>query len=91
MLICRTNILSFYFYTKSRLVKYTLRRIMSMETTQTLANYQKHGTAPVDTRHDEEYAGTFGSAFPQATKPKDHCSFVLFHHLVKVASLLIMK
>ena len=90
MLICRTNILSFYFYTKSRLVKYTLRRIMSMETTQTLANYQKHGTAPVDTRHDEEYAGTFGSAFPQATKPKDHCSFVLLHHLVKVASLLIM-
>ena len=70
-------------------MKYTLRRIMSMETTQTLANYQKHGTAPVDTRHDEEYAGTFGSAFPQATKPKDHCSFVLFYHLVKVASLLM--
>ena len=74
-------------------MKYTLRRIKSMGTKQTLAsiNYQKHCTAPVDTRHDEEYAGTFGSAFPQATKTEDHCSFVLFHHLVKVASLLIMK
>ena len=61
------------------------------KTNACLYQLSKQGTAPVDTRHDEEYAGTFGSAFPQATKPKDHCSFVLFYHLVKVASLLIMK